>query len=1025
MNNKLVINVNRTTKTFRYVGMPSYKEIIDLEINNISDVNPSNLVLSLFTKTKVQAIIATGFSLSGDVVVGNLILRSDVLETVFSTVRSSSSKVFGALLWDSVSDTIIFNGYLNIKNNPYDETLEPAPVIDVKRYMVQYSMDGETWSDDVLSGTRFIRMSVDSGETYGSAIELSDGASAYDVWLRNGNAGTEQDFLDSLVIIGQGITQEQSIAIGNSISHAEDSNIHITIQERESWNGKSTFSGSYNDLLEKPIIPSGVFITSYNQLEDQLDLSGYALKTEIPVVPSGFSGSYTDLVDKPTLFSGSYIDLTDKPTLPSNYFSGDYEDLINKPLFPSGIFITSYNELEDKPDLSQYALKTEIPILPSGLSVSYNDLTDKPIIPSGFSGDYTDLINKPDLSIYARNEDIQIIPSGISSFLNDVGYITVVSYEDIVNKPVLFSGNYSDLIDAPSLPSSYFSGEYSDLANLPSLFSGNYLDLLNIPNLFSGNYNDLINIPTLFSGNYNDLSNTPILPSGYFEGNYNDLTNKPDLSEYSLVSHNHAGVYSVMGHTHDGVYSTITHDHDGRYPIITDGVISIDVIPNTKITWEEVSTSELTMVDNHGYRANTTNNAVLLNMPQNPNIRDRVAIKALNLSHELYIYGNGKNIEGESQIINIDSLDTFILVYAGGTIGWIITLDLGVEDLNFIIDESQGAFSYLDLTNKPDLSIFALQSSLDNISKNLSSYTNDIGFITTISYNDIMNKPTLFSGNYNDLTNKPIVSSFSGNYADLTNKPTLFSGNYNDLTNKPSLNTGITNPMTAVGDIIYGGANGEPARLAKGIEGQSLKMINSVPTWLYDYPVNTMNVSGNQTVLAGKRNIISPTSNLTLAPGSFQAGQGGMLITHSAGNYISWSNSFKWVGKTLPVLVDSGIDVISLYSPDGSIVIANWIIGVEEDSPLGVLICTVSGAGTTAINGRYYQLNGIIKHETSGYYIKTMMDYPSTDSYVISNDSNIYTPGTVYYFWSMDDGFDNPSVMTIGSGVNPAPSVTT
>ena len=48
---------------------------------------------------------------------------------------------------------------------------------------------------------------------------------------------------------------------------------------------------------------------------------------------STFSGSYNDLTDKPTLFSGSYDDLTNKPVL----FSGNYNDLTNKPTVPSGI----------------------------------------------------------------------------------------------------------------------------------------------------------------------------------------------------------------------------------------------------------------------------------------------------------------------------------------------------------------------------------------------------------------------------------------------------------------------------------------------------------------------------------------------------------------------------------------------------------------------------------------------------------------------------------------------------------------
>jgi len=44
-----------------------------------------------------------------------------------------------------------------------------------------------------------------------------------------------------------------------------------------------------------------------------------------------------------------------------------------------------------------------------------------------------------------------------------------------------------------------------------------------------------------------------------------------------------------------------------------------------------------------------------------------------------------------------------------------------------------------------------------------------------INYNNLNNKPVLFSGSYNDLTNKPVL--FSGSYNDLTNKPNLFQFN--------------------------------------------------------------------------------------------------------------------------------------------------------------------------------------------------------------------------------------------------------
>ena len=42
-----------------------------------------------------------------------------------------------------------------------------------------------------------------------------------------------------------------------------------------------------------------------------------------------------------------------------------------------------------------------------------------------------------------------------------------------------------------------------------------------------------------------------------------------------------------------------------------------------------------------------------------------------------------------------------------------------------------------------------------------------------ISYNELRDRPTLFSGSYNDLSNKPMI--FSGNYNDLTNKPDSIS----------------------------------------------------------------------------------------------------------------------------------------------------------------------------------------------------------------------------------------------------------
>lgn len=69
--------------------------------------------------------------------------------------------------------------------------------------------------------------------------------------------------------------------------------------------------------------------------------------------------------------------------------------------------------------------------------------------------------------------------------------------------------------------------------------------------------------------------------------------------------------------------------------------------------------------------------------------------------------------------------------------------------------------SYTDLTNKPTL-----------FSGSYADLT-DKPTIFSGSYTDLTNKPTLFSGSYTDLTNKPTLATVAttGSYNDLTDKP--------------------------------------------------------------------------------------------------------------------------------------------------------------------------------------------------------------------------------------------------------------
>ena len=56
------------------------------------------------------------------------------------------------------------------------------------------------------------------------------------------------------------LTQHQDISgkadASDLTAHARNSTVHVTAEERTKWNAKSNFSGSYNDLSDKPTIPT-------------------------------------------------------------------------------------------------------------------------------------------------------------------------------------------------------------------------------------------------------------------------------------------------------------------------------------------------------------------------------------------------------------------------------------------------------------------------------------------------------------------------------------------------------------------------------------------------------------------------------------------------------------------------------------------------------------------------------------------------------------------------------------------------
>ena len=538
----------------------------------------------------------------------------------------------------------------------------------------------------------------------------------------------------------------------------------VSTDDLFTWNKKSNFSGNYSDLEGKPEIP-----TKTSQLEND---SSFATTIQLATkAEKNHVHNYSEIEDTPNLFSGAYADLTGKPTIPKvisqlendlnfvnitqlntkadkvhahsynnledlpTLFSGNYNDLLNKPTVPS-----KTSELTND---SSFTTSTQLATKADKIHThNYNDLEDKPTL---FSGAYKDLTEKP------------TIPTKISELINDSNFVdsTVLStkanavhthnYDDLTNKPVLFSGTYADLTGKPTIPT-----KTSELTNDSNFATVTLLDS-KADKVHNHSYTELDDLPTLFSGDYKDLIGTPVIPSKTSE-----LTNDSNFATTDLVN----------------TKANKTHSHS---------YLDLEDLPNL-------------------FSGNYND---LLNKPKIPTLISELE-NDNNYVNQAYVEQRITDVATSGEIDLSDYVTT--------------------AQLNTKADKVH-THSYEDLTEKPTLfsGKYADLIGKPTIPTKTSDITNDSNFVTTSqlntkadtihthSYEDLTDKPTLFSGKYADLTGKPTIptkvseltndSSFATtvqlstkantvhthDYADLENKPTLFSGKYIDLLDKPTI----------------------------------------------------------------------------------------------------------------------------------------------------------------------------------------------------------------------------------------------
>ena len=121
-------------------------------------------------------------------------------------------------------------------------------------------------------------------------------------------------------VSGKAETSSVTTVESSLTAHTANTEIHTTAAEKEAWNAKSDFSGSYNDLTDKPTIPtvptSNSAFTNDEGYITESALEGYAMTS---AVSNSISAATDDMATKTWVGEQGYITGVDL----SNYATND------------------------------------------------------------------------------------------------------------------------------------------------------------------------------------------------------------------------------------------------------------------------------------------------------------------------------------------------------------------------------------------------------------------------------------------------------------------------------------------------------------------------------------------------------------------------------------------------------------------------------------------------------------------------------------------------------------------------------
>jgi hypothetical protein len=326
------------------------------------------------------------------------------------------------------------------------------------------------------------------------------------------------DTVTKTIKIGDGTTLWNSLLPLNKYEIDEISQDAIYGALTDFVSTGSNITVTYNDEGNYIVLDTGPDVVLATDLSTAIQGANDYTDTAVAGLGNSIDGQYVPVGDVGNVDGVAPLD--ENALIPDSYIPAsiardseivtDYNNLSGTPSLFSG----NYNDLTNRPNIALGAVKWTANhyLLPGGENTRY------------LAGD----IVWDGGNIFVANYDNESLPTDNNLYWTNIGAgkrlnidgrdIPNILWDNILQKPTLFDGDYESLTGKPTL----FDGAYNSLTGLPTLFGGSYNDLTDKPNIFSGQYNDLIDKPTLFSGSYDDLTSKPTIPdlTGYATETY-------------------------------------------------------------------------------------------------------------------------------------------------------------------------------------------------------------------------------------------------------------------------------------------------------------------------------------------------------------------------------------------------------------------------------------------------------------------------------------------------------------------------